>query len=676
MSIKKKLLSLFSAGAMALTAFTSVNASGITDENILIRDTQYDSGYTYINTFYKSAYYGKSAFKLTYEYVNLDSDGKYLDRDTNQETQINYNDTFEFLVFDTNWGGWNATKIGVDGVDGTQTVTQPDEDAVYTATIPISTIESKLAVGSTVQGINFETGRIGDTQVKIQSLELVNAENMTSSPVEFTGSWTKGVGGTLTKQSGTAGISSDSWNINITNLCVYGFKNPTIDVTVDYGNTAPNNYLQAEILSGISGKPIVENYPYVNRTGEVTYTTEFNANLTSLSVCYDGCTVKSIRIYDNTAGNITTSVTGKTANQIAENMGVAWNLGNALECVDGAEYITVDGNQVPNPNYGKVDETSWGNPVATKKLIQAVKAQGFNTIRVPVSYIDQINTDNTVNDEYLARIKQVVDYAYDMGMYVVINMHNDGGTGVHGMWLDITKTGSEFEAIKTKYSAVWSDIADYFKGYDQRLIFEGFNELNNGSYTTDPTTEQLSNVNTLNNAFVSAVRNAGGKNTDRVLIVAGYNANIDYTVSNFAKPNDSGTANRLMLSVHYYDPYDFTLNEQGTGVWDSDTSKISSQLDKIAEFANREEIDMPVFIGEYGAIDKNNISARAEYCYWLNYYAAQNEDCYIVTSYWDNGVIGLNGTAMFDRTNNVVSSEEISLINYIKAGYNLSSIPN
>lgn len=252
MSIKKKLLSLFSAGAMALTAFTSVNASGITDENILIKNTQYDSGYTYINTFYKSAYYGKSAFKLTYEYVNLDTDGIYVDRDTNQEKPIDYNDTFEFLVFDATWGGWNATKVGPDGVDGTQTVTQPDEDAVYTATIPISAIESKLASGSTVQGINFETGRIGDTQVKIQSLELVNDESITSSPVEFTGSWTKGMGGTLTKKSGIADISSDNWNINITNLCVYGFKNPTIDVTVDYGNTAPNNYLQAEILSGIS----------------------------------------------------------------------------------------------------------------------------------------------------------------------------------------------------------------------------------------------------------------------------------------------------------------------------------------------------------------------------------------------------------------------------------------
>ena len=101
-----------------------------------------------------------------------------------------------------------------------------------------------------------------------------------------------------------------------------------------------------------------------------------------------------------------------------------------------------------------------------------------------------------------------------MGMYVVIDMHNDGGTGVQGMWLDITKTGSEFEAIKTKYSTVWSDIADYFKDYDQRLIFEGFNELNNGSYTNAPTPEQLCNVNTLNNAFVSAVRNAGGKNTE------------------------------------------------------------------------------------------------------------------------------------------------------------------
>ena len=487
---------------------------------------------------------------------------------------------------------------------------------------------------------------------------------MTSSPVEFTGSWTKGVGGTLTKQLGTADISSDSWNINITNLCVYDFKNPTVDVTVDYGNTAPNNYLQAEILSGISGKPIVENYPYVNRTGEVTYTTEFNANLTSLSVCYDGCAVKTIRIYDNTAGNITTSITGKTANQIAENMGVAWNLGNALECVDGAEYITVDGEQVPNPNYGKVDETSWGNPVATKKLIQAVKAQGFNTIRVPVSYIDQINNDNTVNDEYLARIKQVVDYAYDMGMYVVIDMHNDGGTGVQGMWLDITKTGSEFEAIKTKYSTVWSDIADYFKDYDQRLIFEGFNELNNGSYSTSPTPEQLNNVKSLTQAFVDAVRNKGGNSNDRILVVSDYNANIDYTVSGFSKPNDSGTANRLMLSVHYYDPSDFALNEQGTEEWDEDTEVIEAQFKKISDFANTK--NMPVFIGEYGAINKSNDEYRVAYIGNLNEIASSYN---IVTAYWDNGFTGVYGFGLFDRITNSVTQSGQSLINAINGSY-------
>lgn len=654
----KKTLSIASAAALTLTGFTTVSADSLTDANILMKNKQYDSGYTYINTYYKSAYQGKSAFKITYEYVELDADGKYADRDTNQQETIDYSDTFEFIVFDTNWGGWNATKAGESN---------PVVGTTYTATVPIADIEGKLAEGSTVQGINFETGRIGDTKVKVNSLEYVNDSSLTSSAAEFTCNWKKNTGGDVQKTSGTGTITADQWKIDISNICAYNFKNPTIDVTVDYGSSAPNSYLQAEVLNAVTGKPIVENYPYVKRTGQVTYTTEFNKNLTAMSVCYDGCTVKSIKIYDNTAGDVAadTLITGKTAAQTATRMGIAWNLGNALDCVDGAQYVD---NQ-ENPNYGKVDETCWGNPVTTKKLIQAAKAKGFNTVRVPVSYIDKINSDNTVDKCYLARVKQVVDYAYDMGMYVVINMHNDGGNGISSKWLDITKTGDDFTAVKTKFAAVWSDIADYFKAYDQRLVFEGFNELMNGSYSGTPTDTQFDNVDALNQAFVNAVRGVdgtGSRNTDRVLIVAGYNTNIDQTIAKFKKPTDSAS-NRLMLSVHYYDPYDFTLNENSSvNTWGTDTEKnaMSNQLVAISSYAG--EKGMPVFLGEYGPIDKTNTSARADYCYQLNYYAAGLGN--IVTAFWDNGVTDDKGSALFDRTTNTATDTGDSIITKIKQG--------
>ncbi|MDE6103073.1 MAG: glycoside hydrolase family 5 protein [Oscillospiraceae bacterium] len=292
--------------------------------------------------------------------------------------------------------------------------------------------------------------------------------------------------------------------------------------------------------------------------------------MTEFNVCFDGCTVKEIKIYDNRSP-IPKEVSGNTASQLASKMGKAWNLGNALDS-------TTD---------GVADETLWNNkfPVS-KPMFDTVRASGFDTVRMPVSYMDKIVLENgkyTVDDTYMARVKQVVDVAIASGLYVVIDVHNDGGANVDGMWLDITKTGTEFNSIENKFSDLWTDIAVNFADYDQKLIFEGFNELNNGNYNTAPTTEQLSNVNTLNNTFVEAVRNAGGTNTDRVLIVAGSNTNIDYTVSGFAKPNDTAS-DRLMLSVHYYELDDFALNETGTDEWDESEQiiDIMNQFDKIS----------------------------------------------------------------------------------------------
>lgn len=121
-----------------------------------------------------------------------------------------------------------------------------------------------------------------------------------------------------------------------------------------------------------------------------------------------------------------------------------------------------------------------------------------------------------------------------------------------------------------------------------------------------------------------------------------------------------------MLSVHYLDPYDFTLNNNGVSMWGSNDELLymREQFNKISSFAT--SLNMPVFLGEYGAMDKNNIAVRASYCYWLNYYAAENG---IVTAYWDNGHSGRRGTALFDRTNNVITIDGQTIVNSIIDGY-------
>ena len=469
------------------------------------------------------------------------------------------------------------------------------------------------------------------------------------------GNWTKGTASELTLESGNPDFwfSGGEDSIYVFNFSLEGYRSPTVEVTADYSSIpADGSYMQAELYSnnakiGGSFIPVT--------LGEHKYTFDVSKDLTEFNVCFDGCTVTKVKIYDNRSP-IPAEVSGKTATQLAGMMGKAWNLGNALDSTSD----------------GTVGETLWNNkfPVS-KEMFDAVKAAGFDTVRIPVSYMDKIvavedesGTVYTIDETYMARVKQVVDAAISANLFVIVNIHNDGGNGVEGMWLDITKTGDDFTDVKDKFSDVWSDIAATFADYDQKLIFEGFNELNNGNYNSTPNQTHTDNVNSLNETFVETVRNSGGKNADRLLIVSGYNANIDNTIEGFVKPNDTST-DRIMLSVHFYDPYDFTLNENGTSSWgtESEKSYLQNQISEIAEFSSDET--MPIFIGEYGAANKNNTSARADYYYWLNYYADSNTDTKIITAYWDNGDINQNGFALFDRTTNTVTSTGSTLISAI-----------
>ncbi|HEX2925816.1 MAG TPA: cellulase family glycosylhydrolase [Ruminiclostridium sp.] len=368
---------------------------------------------------------------------------------------------------------------------------------------------------------------------------------------------------------------------------------------------------------------------------------------------------------------LTADFTQLNQSQIVSDMGAGWNLGNQLEAV----------------NNGTPGETAWGNPTITKALIQKVKAAGFRTIRIPVSYLSKIGSapNYTIDTAWLSRIKEVVDYAYGEGMYVIINIHGDGYNTIQGSWL--LCNSSDQTTIKAKYQKVWQQIANTFVNYDEHLIFESMNEEFDGNYNT-PNTTYYSNINAYNQIFVNTVRQTGGNNSARWLLLPGWNTNIDYTVGNygFVIPTDTyrsstipSNEKRIMISVHYYSPWDFCGEESGTitqwGATAANSSRkstwgqedyMNSQLKSVYDkFVTQ---GYPAVIGEYGSVDKTsadstNKTYREIFAKTLCTYAKKYGS---VPVYWDNGYNGAYGFALFNRNDNTITQQTI--INAIMSG--------
>ncbi len=375
---------------------------------------------------------------------------------------------------------------------------------------------------------------------------------------------------------------------------------------------------------------------------------------------------------------ITSDFTQLNASQIVSAMGAGWNLGNQLEA---------------NSN-GTPSETAWSNPTVTKALIQAVKTAGFNTIRIPVSYLSKIGSapDYTIDPTWLARIKEVVDYAYSQGMFVVINIHGDGYNSVTNSWL--LCNSSDQTTIKAKYQKVWEQIANTFVNYNEHLIFESMNEEFDGTYGT-PNTNYYSNINAYNQIFVDTVRQTGGNNSARWLLVPGWNTNIDYTVGNygFELPTDTyrsttvpSSEQRIMISSHYYSPWDFCGDQSGTitqwGLAATNSAKKSTWGQE--DYLNSEFKSMydkfvtqgyPVVIGEYGSVDKTsadptNSTYRAAFAKSVCLTAKQY-GC--VPIYWDNGYNGQYGFGLFNRSTYTVTQQGI--IDAIMSGIGSTTTP-
>lgn len=350
-----------------------------------------------------------------------------------------------------------------------------------------------------------------------------------------------------------------------------------------------------------------------------------------------------------------------SAAEIAEKMGAGWNYGNTLEA-----------NMEGTP-----DETVWGNPRASQAMVDAVAEAGFRTVRIPISFLSKINDScgYKIDDEWLERIAEVVDYCYNKELFVIINIHGDGYHTIKGGWL--LCNGSDQAYIKEKYAAVWRQIAERFADYDEHLIFESMNEVFDGIYHT-PVAEYYENINDYNQIFVDTVRSSGGKNSHRWLMAAGWNTDINYTCGGygFRFPEDrynSPENGRLILSVHCYDPWDYCGEEKNTVfLWGEKGQEIvelgsadpqykagwGEEKHITAQFRMLKEryVDkgIPVIIGEYGCIDRSDETGiperitenRAYYDGFIAGTAAQNG---LVPVYWDNGFNGKYGLGLFDR---------------------------
>lgn len=348
--------------------------------------------------------------------------------------------------------------------------------------------------------------------------------------------------------------------------------------------------------------------------------------------------------------------------QITEAMGLGWNLGNQLEASSG----------------GLPSETCWGNPEITKELIDTVKAQGFKTVRIPVSYLDMIGDgpDYKIDTDWLDRVQEVVDYVVDNDMFAIVNMHGDGYYTVDHSWLLCAEDDNKQTEIKDKYGKVWTQIADRFKDYDQHLIFESMNEEFNNDYGK-PDANAYENINAYNQIFVDSVRATGSNNEKRWLLLPGWNTNIEYTANdeyNFKIPTDNGCkadGKRIMISVHYYDPFNFTIDENKTArtqwgkyaVKNYDNWGQEDYVDSQMALLNEKFVSQgyPVVIGEFGAQDKTEKFADYNEFrrYWSEYLIKAAKKNGVVCVYWDNGYNGNKGFGIIDRNSLEITQPDL-----------------
>jgi endoglucanase len=337
-----------------------------------------------------------------------------------------------------------------------------------------------------------------------------------------------------------------------------------------------------------------------------------------------------------------------SASELAAQMTIGWNIGNSLEVPSG--------------------ETGWGNPKVNQYLIDAVYNAGFNTIRIPCawnSHADQSTLE--IDKEWLDRVGEVVDYCYENDMYIILNCHWDGG------WLENNINESMQDEVNTKQVAYWTQIAEYFKDYDEHLLFASANEPNVND------ANQMAVLLSYHQTFINAVRATGGNNSSRVLVIQGPSTDIDKTNRLMSSLPTDQIENRLIVEIHYYTPWNFCglTSDESWGkmfyFWGEDYHS-DTNPDRNATWGEEDAVEtyfqimktkfvdkgIPVIMGEYSVIKRISLTGAdldlhiASREYYYEYVTNASVRHGMIPIYWDNGWNGDNGLALFNRNTGTI----------------------
>ena len=304
----------------------------------------------------------------------------------------------------------------------------------------------------------------------------------------------------------------------------------------------------------------------------------------------------------------------ETAKDAVKNMGVGWNLGNTLDANDATKTWKTTAEH----------ETCWGQPVTKPELLKMMKEAGFGAIRVPITWYQEMDADGKVNDAWMKRVKEVVDYVIDNGMYCIINVHHDTGadSGNYKSWLKAST--SSYNTNKAKYEGLWKQIAEQFKDYDQKLLFESYNEMLDEKNTWNEPVDKTDGYKAINSyakSFVTTVRATGGNNKDRNLVVNTYSASsTPDAMQNLDLPEES---NHIIFQIHSYPNW-------------QNKSNAKKEIDNLISNIKSKLLDRaPVIVGEY-----------ATFTTWpseLDYYAKDKEVAlyamdYLIQKTKENGI--------------------------------------
>ena len=320
----------------------------------------------------------------------------------------------------------------------------------------------------------------------------------------------------------------------------------------------------------------------------------------------------------------------ESAKDAVKNMGLGWNLGNTLDANDATKtWKTTEEH-----------ETCWGQPVTTPELLKMMKEAGFGAIRVPVTWYQEMDANGKVNDAWMKRVKEVVDYVIDNGMYCLLNVHHDTGAdgGTFKSW--IKASGANYTANKAKYEGLWKQIAETFKDYDQHLLFEAYNEMLDEKNTWNEPVDKTDGYKAINDyakSFVTVVRATGGNNAQRNLVVNTYSAsNSSAAMKALELPEETG---HIVFQIHNYPNWkDESTTRQ---LIDNLISDIKTNL--ISKGA-------PVIIGEYATF--TTWPADLDYyekdrklaLYAMDYFIKKTKEAGIGTFYWMGLSDGANRT--------------------------------